>query len=128
MVMRLIIVFVLLAALTGCLKNAADEGMSGEPAVTEEAVSSQAPDTAMEPQAGQEKSVSVEPAEALEKPGAQDIQEALKNANLYEGKIDGVIGPKTREAIEAFQSKNGLKVDGKVGPKTWEKLKEYLSK
>ncbi|MCX5687096.1 MAG: peptidoglycan-binding domain-containing protein [Candidatus Omnitrophica bacterium] len=66
--------------------------------------------------------------EVVEKPSVQDIQQALKNANLYEGNIDGVIGPNTRKAIEAFQSQSGLKADGKVGPKTWQKLKEYLVK
>ena len=32
--------------------------------------------------------------------------------------IDGVIGPKTVEAIKALQSKNGLVVDGVAGNKT----------
>ena len=32
--------------------------------------------------------------------------------------IDGVIGPKTTEAIKALQSKNGLVVDGIAGNKT----------
>ena len=63
-----------------------------------------------------------------EKPTAEDIQKALINANLYQGKIDGVIGPKTKKAIEDFQAQNNLKVDGKVGPKTWGLLKTYLNK
>ena len=70
-----------------------------------------------------------EPAAALniiDKPSIQDIQQALKSANLYQGKIDGALGPKTKKAIEDFQTKNNLKIDGKVGPKTWEKLKTYL--
>ncbi|MDD4954631.1 MAG: peptidoglycan-binding domain-containing protein [Candidatus Omnitrophica bacterium] len=61
------------------------------------------------------------------KPTAEDIQKALKGAGLYSGSIDGKIGPKTKKAIEEFQSKNGLTADGKVGPKTWEKLKSYLT-
>ncbi|HAZ09683.1 MAG: hypothetical protein A2047_03370 [Omnitrophica bacterium GWA2_41_15] len=128
MVMRLIMIFVLLTGLTGCLKKAVDENASMESAVTEEAVV----DVAQEPQASQGKSVSVEPAVSqaatVEKPSVQDIQQALKNADLYEGKIDGILGPNTRKAIEAFQSQNGLKVDAKAGPKTWQKLKEYLVK
>ena len=84
-------------------------------------------------ESAQGKSVSVEPAAAsqatvVEKPSIQDIQQALKKANLYDGKIDGVSGPGTRKAIESFQSQNGLKPDGKIGPKTWQKLKEYLVK
>ena len=60
-------------------------------------------------------------------PSAEGIQQALKNAGLYDGEIDGKIGPKTNKAIEEFQAKNNLKVDGKVGRKTWEKMKEYLN-
>ena len=63
-----------------------------------------------------------------EKPTTEDIQKALKNAGLYQGKIDGTIGPKTKKAIEEFQSNNNLKADGKVGPKTWQVLKSYLNK
>jgi lysozyme len=37
-------------------------------------------------------------------------------------KVDGVFGPKTKEAVKAFQKKHGLAVDGIVGPKTWSKL------
>jgi len=59
-------------------------------------------------------------------PSPQEIQEALKNANLYQGKIDGNIGPKAKRAIKEFQTRNNLNADGKVGSKTWEKLKVYL--
>lgn len=59
-------------------------------------------------------------------PSPQEIQQALKNANLYQGEIDGNIGPKTKRAIKEFQTQNNLNVDGKVGSKTWEKLKVYL--
>ena len=68
----------------------------------------------------------VEDLQEASKPAEQQIQQALKNAGLYEGEIDGKIGPKTKKAIEAFQVKNNLKVDGKVGPQTWGRLKEYL--
>ncbi len=60
-----------------------------------------------------------------EKPTIEDIQQALVNANLYKGKIDGVLGPKTTQAIREFQTQNNLKVDGKVGPLTWTQLKAY---
>jgi len=63
---------------------------------------------------------------APEKPTVQDIQIALKNGQLYQGKVDGVLGPRTRKAIEDFQQQNDLKVDGKVGPQTWAKLKAYF--
>ena len=57
----------------------------------------------------------------------KNIQIALKNAGLYNGNIDGKLGPASQKAIEAFQKNNGLKVDGKVGPKTWAALEPYLN-
>ncbi len=67
-------------------------------------------------------------ATAGEKPTPKQIQQALKNAGLYNGKVDGTVGPKTKKAVEAFQSQNGLKADGKVGAKTWRALSAYLNK
>jgi len=61
------------------------------------------------------------------KPTDIEIQTALKNAGFYSGSIDGKIGPKSKKAIEDFQSANGLKADGKVGAKTWEALGKYLN-
>ena len=61
------------------------------------------------------------------KPSKRAIQQALKNAGFYQGTVDGKIGPKTREAVKAFQEVNGLKADGVVGRQTWEKLAPYLS-
>jgi peptidoglycan hydrolase-like protein with peptidoglycan-binding domain len=60
------------------------------------------------------------------KPTNIEIQTALKNAGFYSGSVDGKIGPKSKKAIEDFQSANGLKADGKVGPKTWEVLSRHL--
>jgi len=61
------------------------------------------------------------------KPSVEEIQRALKGAGLYQGKIDGILGSKTKKAIVDFQTQNNLKPDGKVGPKTWDKLKAYLN-
>jgi len=62
------------------------------------------------------------------KPDIKTIQQALANAGLYAGKIDGIIGPNTKQAIKDFQTQNGLTVDGKVGSKTWALLEPYLKK
>ena len=56
---------------------------------------------------------------------ALEIQKALQKAGYYEGPMDGVIGQKSREAIEKFQKDNNLKTDGIVGTKTWAALKNY---
>lgn len=53
----------------------------------------------------------------------EEIQKALKelskkNKNFDPGPVDGKMGPKTKEAIKAFQKANGLSPDGIVGDKT----------
>jgi peptidoglycan hydrolase-like protein with peptidoglycan-binding domain len=50
------------------------------------------------------------------------IQEALKAKGNDPGPIDGVMGPKTRAAVKAFQESNGLKGTGRVDSQTAEKL------
>ncbi len=57
----------------------------------------------------------------------QQIQTALKAAGLYQGNIDGKLGPASKRAIQEFQTNNGLKVDGKVGPQTWAAMQAYLT-
>ena len=52
------------------------------------------------------------------------IQGRLYNLGHYTGKIDGIKGPETEDAIRAFQEKYGLKVDGEPGPATQAKLQE----
>lgn len=42
------------------------------------------------------------------------VQRRLARGGYYHGAIDGVIGPGTRSAIRAFESKNGLPVDGVI--------------
>ena len=59
-------------------------------------------------------------------PSATQLQQALKNAGFYRGTVDGKVGPKTSEAIMAFQKQNKLKADGVIGKKTWNELKKYL--
>ena len=63
----------------------------------------------------------------LAKPTVEQIQQALKNLSLYQGNIDGKLGPKTKQAIKDFQTQNSLTADGKVGPRTWAKLAPYLN-
>ncbi len=48
----------------------------------------------------------------------KQIQTKLKKWGYYTGAIDGIYGPKTKQAVRYFQSKNGLTVDGIVGKKT----------
>ena len=50
------------------------------------------------------------------------IQQALQLAGFSPGPIDGVFGPRTKTAVQSFQSAHGLAIDGIVGPNTWSKL------
>ena len=50
------------------------------------------------------------------------LQTALKEQGYYSGKIDGIYGKGTVNAVKAFQRKNGLKADGIAGPLTQDKL------
>lgn len=45
-------------------------------------------------------------------------QQLLKDLGFYTGQVDGKAGPLTRDAVKAFQKKNGLAADGLWGPKT----------
>lgn len=46
----------------------------------------------------------------------QAAQKLLNDLGYHAGPADGVAGPKTREAIKAFQAKTGLPINGKVNP------------
>jgi hypothetical protein len=50
------------------------------------------------------------------------LQQALKDKGFYHGKIDGDIGPMTKEAIKAFKVANKLPADSVAGPKVKELL------
>ena len=43
-----------------------------------------------------------------------EMQRSLAARNLYQGKIDGVWGPKTESALRNFQTQNGLEATGRL--------------
>jgi peptidoglycan hydrolase-like protein with peptidoglycan-binding domain len=47
-----------------------------------------------------------------------NVQEALATAGYYDGPIDGILGPMTREAIAAYQADNGLAVTSAIDEPT----------
>ena len=48
----------------------------------------------------------------------KNIQQVLKEQGYYNGKIDGIFGTATKNAVISFQKNNGLAADGIVGEKT----------
>lgn len=53
------------------------------------------------------------------------IQMNLNDLGYDAGRVDGRIGPKTREAIRNFQRDHGLFVDGRATPELADRLRHY---
>ncbi|MEW9806830.1 peptidoglycan-binding domain-containing protein [Mesorhizobium marinum] len=47
-------------------------------------------------------------------PTVKRVQATLRDLNFYSGEVDGLYGPNTRTAIEAYQAKMGMAVTGTV--------------
>jgi hypothetical protein len=56
--------------------------------------------------------------------GATGAQARLSNLGYAPGRVDGDLGPKSTEAIKAFQTANGLEVTGELDQATQQKLVE----
>jgi membrane-bound lytic murein transglycosylase B len=52
-----------------------------------------------------------------------ELQQLLARAGLYNGVIDGKIGPQSRAAVRAYQSGRGMPADGYVGVRLLEKMR-----
>ena len=52
----------------------------------------------------------------------KEVQRRLKQWGYYKGSVDGVFGAGTKQAVIAFQKKNGLTADGVVGMSTYKAL------
>lgn len=50
------------------------------------------------------------------------IQTKLKNWGYFDGAVDGIYGNETKQAVIAFQKKNGLTADGVAGKQTLEAM------
>jgi hypothetical protein len=52
----------------------------------------------------------------------RNMQQALSNQGHYRGRVDGVMGLRTRESIRAFQRTQNLPATGQIDPQTAHKL------
>ena len=59
-------------------------------------------------------------------PQVRYLQRRLELAGYFPGVIDGLYGPRTQQAVVAFQTSHGLGVDGIVGPHTWAVLSSQV--
>ncbi len=55
------------------------------------------------------------------------LQQALADTGYYEGKVDGIYGPKTVDAVQALQKANGLPQTGTVDKATEQALRSELA-
>lgn len=53
---------------------------------------------------------------------AKQAQNALKQQGLYNGPIDGIVGPQTKSAISQFQKKAGLRQTASLDQQTMSRL------
>lgn len=51
-----------------------------------------------------------------------DVQQKLQADSLYNGKIDGMLGPQTRRAIAQYQKQNGMRVTANLDQQTRDSL------
>jgi Putative peptidoglycan binding domain len=57
----------------------------------------------------------------------EDLQKALAQLGLYDGKVDGDFGTGTKDAVIAFQNAHNLTPDGIVGEKTADAINQALA-
>ncbi|WP_426958019.1 peptidoglycan-binding domain-containing protein [Muricoccus radiodurans] len=50
--------------------------------------------------------------------GITIVQDRLRGAGAYTGRVDGIWGPDSQQALERFQQRNGLQVTGQLNPAT----------
>lgn len=56
----------------------------------------------------------VRPAPVKSDPAVEEVQGILKDLDFYSGTVDGISGPNTRKAIQAYQQKVGLPASGEI--------------
>lgn len=59
---------------------------------------------------------------ALSRATIRETQWKLKKDGLYEGQVDGIMGPKTRAALGQYQRQHNLNADGRLTRRTAESL------
>jgi peptidoglycan hydrolase-like protein with peptidoglycan-binding domain len=61
-------------------------------------------------------------ADVLRRDDIRWAQLELRNRGLYQGSLDGILGPETRRAVSQFQAINGLGRTASLDAQTWEAL------
>lgn len=74
----------------------------------------------MEPEEDQQSTYQVQA--SGEQSEIKEAQRVLKDQDLYQGNIDGIVGPQTRSALRQFQEQQGLQVSGTLDDQTKQAL------
>jgi His-Xaa-Ser repeat protein HxsA len=85
---------------------------TNQPSANMPAANEQAPNATM--QQGEQSTASVR----VSRQQVRQIQEQLKTQGLYKGRIDGMMGPETKQAIQQFQQQNNLQATGTLDQQT----------
>src|SRR5262245_10914189 len=56
-----------------------------------------------------------------------ELQQALNNQGFFNGRVDGIWGPSTSNALRRFQKENNLSGNGKINDETLNQLGVTLS-
>lgn len=62
------------------------------------------------------------PERPMEGPDVRLVQQRLRQLGFYQGRVDGIFGRATHDAVIAFQARRRLAPDGIVGPSTYSAL------
>jgi len=54
------------------------------------------------------------PSRQLDRPGVRQMQQALNKSGHRVGRTDGIMGPRTREALQNYQKSKGMQANGKI--------------
>jgi peptidoglycan hydrolase-like protein with peptidoglycan-binding domain len=55
---------------------------------------------------------------SLNQDGIRRVQQALQKRGFDPGPLDGILGPKTKEAVRNFQDRYGIKASGEIDNQT----------
>jgi hypothetical protein len=71
-------------------------------------------ETDVSPSVTEDVPYSAPPAQADGESLTVDVQRALADAGYYRGELDGILGPGTRSAIQAYQAEHGMDQTGRI--------------
>lgn len=114
-------------AVAGANRDKIDQGTDKAADATREKVAETADKIEGERQPTSARSADRTAGPALSNAEVKDAQTVLKNIGLYDGSIDGIYGPRTREAVGDFQAQNDLPKSGRLDAPTREKLHQQAS-